>query len=489
MIKEILLILVFLLIIPNSYAFVINEIMYNPEGDDNNNEYLEIILDSYINLSGYKIQDSISEDSLQELQYVNNNFALIVEEGFNFTGINSSVYSVGATIGNNLNNDNDLVILKDSNDSILNAVSYSNSWGADGNGKSLCRLPDEEGLWKECVKTPGKANSDEDQIGYNVVKINEFLPDPNGDDDAPMPNGEWIEFFNDDDQDLDLSGLIIKDNSGKSLEIADSNTLSGTIIKANSYLVVYMNGLFGFLNNDGFEKIQFYNNNNLIEEVSYSDSEQGASWAKVNGLWVKNTPTAGGSNIYTNDSYRAELKILDVDLGRDDKAKFGDIIKVKISINKGNSTKNALSLFVEGAKEISKKTKFNVYDNYIENIITLPIQLFPNCDNKFQNGEYKVVLEGLDDSDREEIEIEGNNDDLCIIEKVKEEVKENKGSKETAKEVKAKTEKQKVTEDVAPVIAAVVYESSGLKAQRNAMWFLNLLLISLFVVLFWVKSK
>ena len=46
---------------------------------------------------------------------VENNFALIVGEDFDFTEINASIYSVGdAKIGSGLNNDADIII--DNND-------------------------------------------------------------------------------------------------------------------------------------------------------------------------------------------------------------------------------------------------------------------------------------------------------------------------------------------------------------------------------------
>ena len=96
-----LLLIAIVLFAYNVNAITINEIMYNPEDSDNNKEYVEVILDDYLNLSGYKIEDLNSEDILEELKFVDNNFALIVEEGFNFTNINAS-YSAWSTINDNI---------------------------------------------------------------------------------------------------------------------------------------------------------------------------------------------------------------------------------------------------------------------------------------------------------------------------------------------------------------------------------------------------
>jgi len=55
-------------------ASSINEIMYNPSGNDNNLEYVEIISSGFINLSGWIVEDSASDDVLVGEQYVNNDF-------------------------------------------------------------------------------------------------------------------------------------------------------------------------------------------------------------------------------------------------------------------------------------------------------------------------------------------------------------------------------------------------------------------------------
>lgn len=103
-------------------ALFINEIMPNSIGDDNNQEYIEIFGSN--NLSEFTIGDSSSNDSLNLLQFCDEcNYSLIVEEGFDYSGLNCSVFSVGATIGNNLGNTQDSVYLYN-NGFIVDSVSY-----------------------------------------------------------------------------------------------------------------------------------------------------------------------------------------------------------------------------------------------------------------------------------------------------------------------------------------------------------------------------
>jgi len=133
----------------------INEVMYNPSGDDNNNEFVEIF--GTDNLSGFTIGDSNANDSFVLLQHADGNFSLVVEDGFNFTGLNCSIYSTGATIGDNLNNNNDGVFLYEQ-ELMVDTFSYDGSL-ANGNGKSLSFIENE---WKESLAiggTPCKENT------------------------------------------------------------------------------------------------------------------------------------------------------------------------------------------------------------------------------------------------------------------------------------------------------------------------------------------
>ncbi|MBL7148398.1 MAG: lamin tail domain-containing protein, partial [Nanoarchaeota archaeon] len=166
---------------------VINEIMYNPQGDDNNKEFIEIYSENFVNLTDYTIQDSSSSDILVPLQFYDNSYSLIVEEDFNYTGINASVYSVGATIGNNLNNDEDVLTLKDFDNNVIDSVSYNDSWGADGNGMSLELInPNFDNNlstnWSESSYingTPGEQNSIFEDLDNVAPIINLIYPENN----------------------------------------------------------------------------------------------------------------------------------------------------------------------------------------------------------------------------------------------------------------------------------------------------------------------
>lgn len=152
-------------------AVYISEVMYNPIGNDNNKEYVEVVLDEPKNMEGWVVEDNSSSDNL-ELIYGKgrSRMNLIVEEGFNISNLTlknphiidafsyfnfPSIYSAGASIGNGLNNGGDTIKIYDANSTLVAGVVYNSSFG-NGNGKAVCFL--KEGRAYECEPSPGIFN-------------------------------------------------------------------------------------------------------------------------------------------------------------------------------------------------------------------------------------------------------------------------------------------------------------------------------------------
>ena len=388
----------------------INEIMYNPDGNDNNNEFIEICSDTSLNLSDFIIMDEATNDSLELLQYYDSDYYLIVEEGFNYSGIEASIYSAGTTIGNNLNTEDSLFLIY-SNGTIIANVSYTDDCGSGYsleyfNGSFYCSF--------YLGGTPGRVNSNKNQDYSNLI-INELFVDPSGDDNAAMPAGEFIEIYNSGEE-IDLIAAYLIDSSNHKLDITDTNVIDGTIIGSGEYLVVYMNGFSGFLNNDNLEEIKFYDPyGNLIDEVSYSYSEEDISWSLVNGLWQLRLATPGLKNYEEEPERESSFEIEDIEGSSN--IEFGDIIKVKLNIYKGDSSKESIKLYVENDDDrISKITKANLPDKFEDYSFTLPIQLYSNCKGSYSDGDYEIKVgwtSGSITEDSFSIEVEDNNEEVC----------------------------------------------------------------------------
>ncbi len=396
-----------------SAEIVINEVMYNPEGEDNNREYIEVY--STVSLENFTIEDLASSDVLKLVKSTSNFYSLIVEDGFNYSNIDASIYAIGATIGNDLNNDGDVFVLRDQNGKLLDAFSYIDGLGGDGDGFSLCRFPDVTGLFSACSPSPGLKN-DQDSLIDNDIRINEFLPDPTGNDSASMPWGEWIELYNFGDSDVDVEGFFLKDEAGHQIIISDTRVLETTMLEEEGYLVVYMNGFFGFLNNDDLEHIYLFDSaGNLIDDVSYDGSQEGVSWGLDDSKWILSEPTPHTENPIGEHEITSSISIERVYIGTDHKAKWGDTLRVRLQVSRGNTTKEAVEAYIVDEDEnlVSKRTMFDIHDHFVEHDFTIPIQIYPNCKQKYENGIYELVIEGLDDRVTTEFEIREIDSALC----------------------------------------------------------------------------
>lgn len=403
-------IIISLLIIPGVSAnILINEIMYNPAGSDTDREWIEIYNNGNCeDISNYKLFEANTNHNLNLIQgsstLCNNEYAVIADDStkfileHNFTGnLFDSTFS--------LSNTNETISIKD-NTNTTDTITYYNTQGADGNSKSLCRTIT---TFIECEITPGEENSFTQTTSEEIIYINEFFPDPEGDDNAPMPDGEFIELYNPNNYEINLLNYKLLDEYGHTLIITDINTLSGTIIQPNSYLTVYTNTFSGLLNNIGYESISLYNNK-LIDKVTYAFTEEGLTWSKVNNIWQLRIPTPNEENKQDPPTYESYLEIENIYLGTDEKAKFGDNLRARLNIYKGNTSKNSVKLFIP---ELTKETRVNLYEKFTNYTITLSVQIEPNCNEKYQSKEYPLTLKGLNKETSEEILIEGITSSLC----------------------------------------------------------------------------
>lgn len=242
-----------------------------------------------------------------------------------------------------------------------------------------------EGQWYKTQPTPGKTNvysegcdwqiglsstqliSSKDNFSFSVqVKRNYGLPD------KITVHGEIRDFF----------GKVIKEYSpwtGQEAETELTRTYSPNLPES-------------------LYQISFG-----IENLSCKDLEDSNNEAVMLG--------AVNPHYEQNSSY---LDIEEIYLGNDLKAKWGDQFTAKIKAYKGDESRYSLQLGVEkdGVK-VSKTTKFNLYDQYKEYTLTLPLQLEQNCDEKIPEGKYDLVMEAFGLRTEKELEISGVNEEVC----------------------------------------------------------------------------
>lgn len=146
---------------PKFYEMAINEISYNPDGDDMGREWIEIFnkSTSTIDLTGFKLFEGETNHGLflkqGDRNLIPDGYVVIANDKDKFlidypdyAGI---IFESSFSLGNN----SKVVIFKNG-DLKIDEVSYASSTGAYNNGKSLQIIG---GEWKEELPTPGRSNN------------------------------------------------------------------------------------------------------------------------------------------------------------------------------------------------------------------------------------------------------------------------------------------------------------------------------------------
>lgn len=163
--------------------------------------------------------------------------------------------------------------------------------------------------------------SDNNSTIKSPIVLNEFVPNPTGNDDAPKPGGEWVELYNNGSISVDVNGWVLYDsddshdlaiNAGNSDNNGNVLDSGETIVPTHGFLVVYRDGDGSFaLNNTGGDNVRLYNGpissgGILIDSHSYTLSPVpiNKSFARIpdgTGAWVDPDPTPGKPNVLTQN--------------------------------------------------------------------------------------------------------------------------------------------------------------------------------------------
>ncbi len=209
--------------------------------------------------------------------------------------------------------------------------------------------------WRDGA-SEGEGYVDEERVRLSLrprtIVLNEFLPHPNGiaygfdfgTDSSNMPQGEWVELFNNSGSSRNLSGWYIWDASGfesnKVYITASSTDTGSTVIPGGGWLVVYMNK--AVLNNGG-DDVRLYNPSNvLVDSFAYANHDvcsyeptpgdpnalsgsgtgcdpvpPNKSYARIPdglGAWLDPIPTPGFSNTLDPNQAQADMIQLEINL-------------------------------------------------------------------------------------------------------------------------------------------------------------------------------
>ncbi len=155
-------------------------------------------------------------------------------------------------------------------------------------------------------------NKSEEPIIYDdfsSIKITEFMPNPIDSDSG----NEWIELYNAGSDTISLNGLLLDDNEDGSSPF----DLKNYTIATNSYIVIYSKDSELTLNQSE-DKVRLISNNEIIDEVSYTEeAEEGFSYALIDDKWKWLETGSPGYENTINEEYNQESEEMDNDTQSD----------------------------------------------------------------------------------------------------------------------------------------------------------------------------
>jgi hypothetical protein len=425
----IIILLLFVLISQTLHGAQINEVMYNPPGADNNKEFIEIYLDNNESLENWTISDSASNDTLTLLSYIDSSYALIVENDYDYENSEASYYSIGSTIGNNLNNGYDEIYLFNIEKELVDSMSYDGTIAND-NGFTLEFFNESWHESKVVGGTPGELNSIEIYYGElninisNTTNNNSFIN--NSKDNISLNNSVC---------DINISLTSDKKVYNQDEKIKYKIDLNN---KSHPYIIEYwIEDIFGNIVKNKYnttntnqktwtpncDKGYVFVLNSRVVDVECNDSNQEDNSAKSYVI------IQCGNSVDETFELNENIEIIETYFGNDNSIKFGEVVRVKLYLSKGDTSKTAIEMYVtNGDEKISETTKFNMNQKQSELFVTLPLMINSNCNEKIDEGEYELVVNGLGVKDTTNIEIVGYDLGICktITKKETKECKENK---------------------------------------------------------------
>jgi hypothetical protein len=430
-----------------SGEIIFNEIMYNPsQCSDNYCEWIELYNGglSSVNLSDWKLcskplfSGAIIHNSgnlildnpgiIPPKSYAmitDGNSGTDVYDYFNVSN-NSLAFHVGAaSLCNGLTDSSKTIILTDGNGATIDSVNYFDFWGADGNNHSLELIGG--GIFKESNKsfgTPGYKNSIMTSTNKSDNKTNDTTR--MGRINGTIPKNDSPKFSSCDWE------IILKTNNSifredkfefflsikRLIGLKENLTVRGEILNINEKIVKKYSS---------FTKTEIVNERNKhyspnlwpgiyqlkfrIENITCNDSNLNNNQVDKLILIKSNGNSSNDETLPSNESLFLIEKIY---LGKDNSAKWGEQVRVKLNLYKGKTRKTSVEIWAEfNNKTISKKTKVNLNDQLHNYHLTLPVQLNPNCNDKFENGTATFRLKGLDLEEKTTFQIEGFDSSLC----------------------------------------------------------------------------
>ena len=319
----------------NPLDVVINELAWMGTNISANDEWIELYnnIESPINLNGWQLvsQDGTPKINLSGTIPANGFYLLERTDDITVPNVPADQIYTGA-----LGNSGETLELYDNFGNLIDRVDDSSGWSVGDNSTKQTmerKNPQFEGSdpnnWQTSQNAGGtpkvkntivvqaepqpKPESEKTAVEEPTVEvklqqtyatgvvINEILPSPEG----PDSEEEWIEIFNQNNFEADLSKWQIADTAGGTF----TYTLPvGTKISAQGFLVLPRPESKITLNNDEDGLLLIQPNGNVLDSVNYQKAPLGQSYNKTENGWVwSSVLTSGSVNITSLPATQNEI--------------------------------------------------------------------------------------------------------------------------------------------------------------------------------------
>ena len=404
-------------------ALIINEIMFNPSQCSNSYcEWIEIYNPSFqsVNLSYWKLCNNGLLpgyiDNTTGNTYLDNGlvlesgqYAVITDGGsgtlvYDYFEINQNsiaLHTDASSLCGSLSNTGKSILLLDGV-GLVDNVTYEGSWGADGDGTSLQLV---DNTWCSDTPTPGKENFCAPPASFTINYPSYVLNDGT----VFLVKAETSNFQ---DGMYDIKLEVKDQDENRIARIYDTNDKEWQSTTYYIYNALTINGGSGYYLS--YMKIDPEKNYTGTATIQGRLRLTGSSSYTETDLYVFNVENTIFQEETTEEQKETDsfIEILEATPSL---VEFGDIVKVKINVYRGDTSKYAVYAYIEDSsgQKLSEKSTMHFRDKFTNYTLTVPIQLKSNCDSDYLDGNHTVIVEGLDKNATSSLQIEGINDNLC----------------------------------------------------------------------------
>lgn len=294
-------------------SVTINEIAWMGSATSPYNEWIELYnaTQESIDLNGWKITSDNGKLVIDLTKPIKpRGFLLLARKS------SASVLRITPDIlyAGNLHNNGMSLILLDGNNTVIDNVNFLSGWPVGNNTTKQTMERTSSLTWhtsKDAHGTPGMQNS---SGVVNITKkalpqnyptgifINEVFPYT----EAPVALNQWIELYNSNAFDVDISYWKLQNN--KSSYILPKNS----VIMGGQYLILKRPKTRLVLKRDQDSVTLLFPNDKITDTLSYQDAFKDKSYNKTESGWQWNTPTPGIVNNIMDDNVLPEPKNSDI---------------------------------------------------------------------------------------------------------------------------------------------------------------------------------